>query len=463
MIDEELCLRKKASKECIINDTFDITKTQSSSNISDWEIGEEIGEGSFSKSRTIRNKLTGEVNALKIYDKISLESQRKLKYSTMEWTNNLERVKDEIEIWTGLCNDHVSRVYEQFEKDGWHKLYIRNEIGDFGVPAEFDFDTREFVIKDSVYQLFKDRIIIEDKVYRSILEEDFFTKGNVKPKISEMTLDAPIGDIDSDLELDQDDQPPMEDLKLGQKQQSYGGQLQTCTSVIVENEIKEKKQKLHEKSDYDQDIVFHTELEKMDPMISRQYIVGRILFDVCVGLYYIHNLWIVHRDIKIQNVVVSSKSYGKAMLIDFNSAATFMPKQTFQDFEGTLHYAAPETQQGDDDDEDDEQNPPVFIDKDNQGYDGHLADLWSLGVCLYALYFGKLPYDCGDEVDGLGYELELSMKILKDPVNFDFAPEPLKALLEGQLQKDPTKRWSWDMIWDCQLFKTLHKKIIVID
>lgn len=135
-----------------------------------------------------------------------------------------------------------------------------------------------------------------------------------------------------------------------------------------------------------------------------------------------------------------SESIVKTMLIDFNSAAFFTIGQTFATFDGTLHYAGPE----------------AFGElEEDDGYDPQKYDLWGLGVCLYCLYFGKLPFDLTDDDDVYGYEIKMHMKIRKDPLSFANTPEPLKKVLQGLLTKDFRDRWGWDDLWRCELFGLL--------
>lgn len=85
---------------------------------------------------------------------------------------------------------------------------------------------------------------------------------------------------------------------------------------------------------------------------------------------------IAHRDLKLENVLLDSdgrvkiSDFGLSGLFKFDSTSISLMHTTC----GTVNYLAPE----------------VF---GNQGYDGHLADIWSCGVILYSLLTGRLPFE----------------------------------------------------------------------
>ena len=81
---------------------------------------------------------------------------------------------------------------------------------------------------------------------------------------------------------------------------------------------------------------------------------------------------VMHRDLKPQNIL---SKLGEVELCDWNLACYLTRGSTLRDKVGTELYMAPE----------------VF----KQHYD-HRADVWSIGICAFALLSGKLPFDnCG--------------------------------------------------------------------
>ena len=151
--------------EIKITDSFEVvTDAHYNKSINgEWEFGLEIGEGSFSKTKIVTRESDDRKDALKIYNKICLETKRKLIYATMEWSNNLVNVQEEIDIWTRLSSPYIPQIYEIFEKQAWHKLYVRNELGDLGVPGTFDYDERTFKLKKSVFTIYTNKILQEQE------------------------------------------------------------------------------------------------------------------------------------------------------------------------------------------------------------------------------------------------------------------------------------------------------------
>ncbi|KAJ1623006.1 kinase-like domain-containing protein [Pavlovales sp. CCMP2436] len=101
--------------------------------------------------------------------------------------------------------------------------------------------------------------------------------------------------------------------------------------------------------------------------------------ELCLGVQHCHSRGVVHRDLKLENVMLTDK--GVLKIIDFGLAAEYEPlgDGTFQLttlFEtcGSKSYAAPEVLSG-------------------KGYSGFGADVWSCGICLFAMLAGFFPLD----------------------------------------------------------------------
>ena len=96
------------------------------------------------------------------------------------------------------------------------------------------------------------------------------------------------------------------------------------------------------------------------------------------ALEYCHSHFVVHRDLKLENLLLS-ESKERVMLADFGLSNRLVPGRPLETLCGSSQYAAPEVLCGD-------------------SYLGLASDVWSLGVVLYTFLMGALPFGhCGND------------------------------------------------------------------
>ncbi|KAL9546411.1 hypothetical protein MBANPS3_006672 [Mucor bainieri] len=93
---------------------------------------------------------------------------------------------------------------------------------------------------------------------------------------------------------------------------------------------------------------------------------------IASALDYCHRNSIVHRDLKVENILISRT--GTIKIIDFGLSNVFSPQSHLSTFCGSLYFAAPEL-------------------LDGRMYTGPEVDVWSFGVVLYVLVVGQVPFD----------------------------------------------------------------------
>jgi len=149
-----------------------------------------------------------------------------------------------------------------------------------------------------------------------------------------------------------------------------------------------------------------TSMQSLDDVFPE--FLARCLFrDLLCGVQYLHEQLIAHRDLKPENCVLDSE--GTLKLVDFGAAVCFTTGELFDDFNGSLDYAPPEVLA---------QTP----------YEAPLIDMWAMGVILFDMVMGDLPFakdeQCfdlplQDDEDGVAPELVSLLRCLlcKDAKN----------------------------------------------
>lgn len=143
-----------------------------------------------------------------------------------------------------------------------------------------------------------------------------------------------------------------------------------------------------------------------------------IAIQVAMGLEAAHNRNIVHRDIKPQNIIISTD--GKVKVTDFGIARAASSNTISTNAMGSVHYSSPEQVRG--------------------GYSDYKSDIYSLGITMYEMVTGKVPFD-GDTT------VAIAIKHLQDEMlpPSEFVPElphSLEEIILKCTQKSPDRRYS---------------------
>ncbi|XP_033337451.1 testis-specific serine/threonine-protein kinase 3 isoform X2 [Megalopta genalis] len=159
---------------------------------------------------------------------------------------------------------------------------------------------------------------------------------------------------------------------------------------------------------------------------------ARVWFrQLSLALQYLHEMEIAHRDVKCENVLLTSNYNLK--LADFGFARYVIDdrgKQVLSDtYCGSLSYIAPEILRG-------------------SPYSPKMSDIWSLGVILYILLNKAMPFDDTDIKRLYVQQRNRKWKFRTKVVSL--LSEQVKKLVSAILEPDPVKRLRLDQIISCE-------------
>ncbi|KAK4687160.1 hypothetical protein P7C73_g2953, partial [Tremellales sp. Uapishka_1] len=159
----------------------------------------------------------------------------------------------------------------------------------------------------------------------------------------------------------------------------------------------------------------------------------RLFGELTVAVGWMHREGVVHRDLKLENVLLDGELRVK--LGDLGFAREWQRGRLMDTFCGTTGYASPEMLAG-------------------RKYLGVETDVWSLGIILYILLCGGLPFDHDDE---------MAMKDLIMQGEYEepeWLSEEARSLIRGMLQQDPAQRLTVEAILTHPWFKmTLYDNL----
>ena len=167
--------------------------------------------------------------------------------------------------------------------------------------------------------------------------------------------------------------------------------------------------------EYVQGITLKTYISKKGRLNYKE--VLSIAIQVARGIEAAHNKGIIHRDIKPQNIIISNE--GKVKVTDFGIAKAATSKTMSTDAMGSVHYISPE--------------------QARNGYVTKQSDIYSLGIVMYEMVTGKVPFD-GETAVSIAIQ-HLQGHMTKPSELVDDVPVSLEHIIEKATQKSPERRY----------------------
>ena len=177
----------------------------------------------------------------------------------------------------------------------------------------------------------------------------------------------------------------------------------------------------------DDEGVYYIVMELIEGITLKEYIAKKgklsikeatsIAIQVSMGLEAAHNHGIVHRDVKPQNIIISTD--GKVKVTDFGIARAASSNTISSNVMGSVHYSSPEQVRG--------------------GYSDEKSDIYSLGITLYEMVTGRVPFD-GDTTVAIAIK-HLQEEMVPPSVYTEELPYSLEQIILKCTQKSVNRRY----------------------
>jgi serine/threonine protein kinase len=161
-------------------------------------------------------------------------------------------------------------------------------------------------------------------------------------------------------------------------------------------------------------------------------IAKKIFKHLIDGLFYCHSKRVLHRDIKLDNILLNVDGHIK--ICDFGVSKLVKEKEIMTEQCGTPAYIAPEILRG-------------------HGYEGFAVDIWSAGAVLFAMLYGTVPFKANNMKD-LHKMIMKGRYVLKDGISNN-----AKTLLSALLEINPKKRITIPEIYKHDWMKDVNEKL----
>ena len=162
-------------------------------------------------------------------------------------------------------------------------------------------------------------------------------------------------------------------------------------------------------------ITLKTYIEKKGQLTFKEAL--SIAIQVGRGIQAAHAKNIIHRDIKPQNIIISTE--GKVKVTDFGIARAATNNTISSDVMGSVHYASPE--------------------QARNGYVSNKSDIYSLGIVMYEMVTGRVPFD-GDNTVAVAIQ-HLQDEMVPPSAYAKDLPISLEKIILKCTQKSPDRRY----------------------
>ena len=167
--------------------------------------------------------------------------------------------------------------------------------------------------------------------------------------------------------------------------------------------------------EYVEGITLKTYIEKKGQLNYKEAL--SIAIQVSRGIQAAHAKHIIHRDIKPQNIIISTD--GKVKVTDFGIARAVSEHTIHSDVMGSVHYASPE--------------------QARNGYVSNRSDIYSLGIVMYEMVTGRVPFD-GDSTVAVAIQ-HLQDEMVPPSTYAPNLPISLEKIIQKCTQKSPDRRY----------------------
>lgn len=168
--------------------------------------------------------------------------------------------------------------------------------------------------------------------------------------------------------------------------------------------------------EYVEGITLKTYIEKKGQLSFKEAV--SIAIQVGRGIEAAHNKNIVHRDIKPQNIMISTE--GKVKVTDFGIARAATSNTISSDVMGSVHYSSPE--------------------QARNGFVDGKSDIYSLGIVMYEMVTGRVPFD-GDTTVAVAIQ-HLQEEMVPPSVYAPNLPISMEKIILKCTQKNPDRRYA---------------------